>query len=40
MGDSDFRERFADRAVVVERERFSTGRIATMYEELFEKIVK
>lgn len=39
MGDSDLRERFAERAVEA-RERFSMERIAGMWEELFEKVAK
>lgn len=39
MGDSDLRERFAERAADA-RERFSIGRIAGMWEELFEEVAK
>lgn len=39
MGDADLRKRFAARAVEA-RERFSMERIAGMWEELFERVVK
>jgi glycosyltransferase involved in cell wall biosynthesis len=39
MGDADLRQRFAERAVEA-RDRFSMGRIAGMWEELFEEIHK
>lgn len=39
MGDAALRQRFAQRAVEA-RERFSMEKIAGMWEELFEKIVK
>lgn len=39
MGDAALRQRFAERAVEV-RERFSMERIAGMWEELFEEVVK
>jgi glycosyltransferase involved in cell wall biosynthesis len=39
MGDADLRKRFAGRAVEA-RERFSMERIAGMWEELFEEVVK
>lgn len=38
MGDADLRARYAERAVEA-RERFSMGKIAKMWEELFDKVV-
>lgn len=39
MSDAELRQRFAERAVEA-KERFSMGRIAGMWEELFEKVVE